>query len=56
MINGKFSMKSIKKTYYNGSLGKEPRTIKICRSKYTDDICKFIDQRIDSFNKTSLSE
>lgn len=42
-------MQSIKTIYYNGSFGNDPKTIKICRSMYTDDICKYIDEKVNYY-------
>ncbi len=48
-----FIMQSIKTIYYNGSLGKDPKTIWICRSVYTDTICNYIDEMVDLFENNS---
>ncbi len=53
--DGEVSMQSIKTIYYNGSLGNSPKVVSICRSQYTDDICKFIDKKIDEY-ETSMSQ
>lgn len=46
-----FFMKPIKKVYYNGYLGDDPRTISICRSSYTNDICDYLDKVISECDK-----
>jgi len=41
-----FEMKSIWYIYYNGSLGKDPKSITKCKSKYTNEICDYIDYAV----------
>jgi hypothetical protein len=45
-----YVMMSIKEIIYNGSLGKDPQVIKKCRSKYTSDICDYIDYAVSLAN------
>lgn len=52
--NDDISMKSIKTIYYNGSLEDYPILVSICRSRYTDDICDFIDEKVDEYENSIL--
>ena len=46
-----FFMEAIKQVEYNGYLGDDPRTISICRSSYTNDICDYLDKVISECDK-----
>lgn len=45
-------MRPIKVVYYNGSLGNSPKLVSICRSRYTDDICDFIDEKVTHYENS----